>query len=103
MYNVFILWSHPLPINLAPLLSLSSLLSFPHTEVAVKFFSACNHGDVDTIKHLLKHEPYAKRLVELTNSEEPNAKKIAEKTIYTATLRGHYSAVSFFEDKYKKT
>ena len=63
-----------------------------HAEVAAKFFSACNHGDVDTIKHLLKHEPYAKRLVELTNSEEPNAKKIAEKTIYTATLRGHYAA-----------
>ena len=77
---------------------LSSLLSLPLyftlllTEVAAKFFSACKQGDVDTIKHLLKHEPYAKRLVELTNSEEPNAKKIAERTIYTATLRGHYAA-----------
>lgn len=62
------------------------------TEVAAKFFSACNHGDVDTIKQLLKTEQYARKLVELTNSEEPNAKKIAEKTIYTATLRGHYEA-----------
>ena len=60
-------------------------------EVAAKFFSACNHGDVDTVRHLLEREPYARRLVELTNSEEPNAKKVAEKTIYTATLRGHYS------------
>ena len=65
-----------------------------HAEVATKFFSACKQGDVDTIKHLLKHEPYAKRLVELTNSEELNAREIAEKTIYTATLRGHYAAAN---------
>ena len=64
----------------------------PQTEVAAKFFSACNHGDVDTIRHLLKHEPYARKLVETTNSEEASARKIAEKTIFTAALRGHYSA-----------
>ena len=66
--------------------------------MAAKFFSACNHGDVDTIRHLLKHEPYARKLVEMTNSEEASAKKVAEKTIYTATLRGHYSATKALLD-----
>ena len=86
--------THTLPLTLSLFLFPPSSLSLSPlcTEVAAKFFSACNHGDVDTIKHLLKQEPYARKLVELTNSEEPNAKKIAEKTIYTATLRGHYSA-----------
>lgn len=61
-----------------------------HTEVASRLFSACNTGDTHTVKDLLAKEPYASTLIKLTLSENPNAKKVAEKTIYTACLRGHY-------------
>ena len=43
------------------------------------------------VKHLLAHEPYASTLLNDTNKQSPNSKKVAEKTIYTATLRGHFA------------
>ena len=62
-------------------------------EVASKLFSACNAGDLATVKHLLANEPYANTLLNLTNSSDPMQKKVAEKTIYAAALRGHYDVV----------
>ena len=64
------------------------------TDVASKLFSACSSGDTETVNRLLKNEPYTKTLLEMTNNaSNPNAKKITEKTIYTAALKGHYDVV----------
>ena len=63
-------------------------------EVAMLLFSACQSGDAKKIKDLLNQEPYAKMLINITNTNDTNAKKVAEKTIYTAALRGHYDALN---------
>ena len=57
------------------------------------FFSSCQSGDARKIKELLEKEPYARRLIDVTNTGDPNSKKVAEKTIYTAALRGHYDTL----------
>lgn len=57
------------------------------------FFSACHSGDAARIAELLKKEPFARTLINLTNTNDPNSKKVGEKTIYTVTLRGHYDAL----------
>lgn len=57
------------------------------------FFSACNSGDAAKIGELLEKEPFASTLIRVTNSNERNSKKVGEKTIYTAALRGHYNAL----------
>ncbi len=58
-------------------------------EIAKLFFSACQSGDASKLQSLLDKEPYASTLINLTNTGESSARKVAEKTIYTATLRGH--------------
>lgn len=57
------------------------------------FFSACQSGNASKLDELLSKEPYARTLINLTNTTDPNAKKVAEKTIYTTALRGHYDAL----------
>lgn len=63
------------------------------TDVAVLFFSACQCGDAAKLVELLDKAPFAKTLIEISNSDDPKSKKVGEKTIYTATLRGHYDAL----------
>ena len=80
--------------NYAHVHTLSCSGSLSCTDVASKLFSACSSGDTETVNHLLANEPYAKTLLEMTNnSSNPNAKKVTEKTIYTAALKGHYDVV----------
>lgn len=42
---------------------------------------------------MLEKEPYARILINVTNTNDANSKKVAEKTIYTTALRGHYDAL----------
>ena len=67
--------------------------SFLCAEVAKLFFSACQSGDAAAIQGLLDREPFGKTLVNMTNSDVPDAKKVGEKTIYTTALRGHLDAM----------
>lgn len=62
-------------------------------EIAMLFFSACQSGDAAKLGELLEQEPFARTLVNHTNASDPSSKKVAEKTIYTVTLRGHYDAL----------
>lgn len=58
------------------------------------FFSACQSGNAAQLQELLDKEPYSSALVNVTNDpSNPTAKKVAEKTIYTTALRGHYDAL----------
>ena len=61
--------------------------------MAVKLFSACKDGDAGKIKDLLDGEAYAKTLLNITNTTDAIAKKVGERTIYTAALRGHLEAL----------
>lgn len=65
----------------------------PPAEVAMVFFSACHSGDAGRIGELLEKEPFAKALIRMTSSNERTTKKVGEKTIYTAALRGHLNAL----------
>ncbi len=56
-------------------------------------FSACASGDSAKIHQLLEKEPFARNLIQLTNSNDQKSKKISEKTIYSSAVRGHYDAV----------
>lgn len=56
-------------------------------------FSACTSGDSARIHQLLEREGYARNLIQHTNSNDQKSKKIAEKTIYAAALRGHCDAL----------
>lgn len=71
------------------------MFSTNEDEIAKLLFAACNSGDLDAVKQLLEREPYATTLIQSTSTNTPNAKKIAEKTIYTAALRGHYAVVKY--------
>ena len=62
------------------------------TEVARRLYAACDSGDTSALRHLLDREPYALRLLDMTNNSEP-PKAVVEKTIYTACLKGHYHIV----------
>lgn len=62
-------------------------------EVFTLLFSACASGDTAKIGQLLEKEPSARTLIQHTSNADPKSKKIAEKTIYTAALRGHYDAL----------
>ena len=65
-----------------------------YADIATFFFSACQSGNSSKLADLLDREPYAKSLIEFTNDpNDPRCKKVAEKTIYTVALRGHYDAL----------
>lgn len=58
------------------------------------FFSACQSGNARKLEELLEKESYTRSLINVTNNpNDPSSKKVAEKTIYTAALRGHYDAL----------
>ena len=56
-------------------------------------FSACQSGDAGKIEELLEKEAYAKSLISITNGNDPMAKKVTERTVYAAAMRGHYDAL----------
>ena len=62
-------------------------------DVALMLFSACQSGNASKIKELVEQESYTWSLLEVTHTNHSNARNIAEKTIYTAALRGHYESV----------
>ena len=51
------------------------------------------------LKALYQREPYVHALIQLTKSNEPNGRKIAEKTLCEAVLKGHYEVAQFLLDK----
>ncbi len=59
----------------------------------MKLFTYCQKGDAEGIQDLLEKQPYVKKLVEVTNTNQTNAKNITEKTIYIAAQKGHTEAV----------
>ena len=59
-------------------------------DVAIVLFSACQSGNASKIQELMEKEPVVLSLLDANHS---NARNIAEKTIYTAALRGHYDCV----------
>lgn len=62
--------------------------------MASKFFSACKSGNIHELKDLLRNEPYARSLVDMTRrANEAAGKKIAEKTIIVAIQNGHFDAL----------
>ena len=68
-----------------------SLLSC-YSEVAKQLYAFCSNGDHRGLSALLDKEPYALRLLDMTNNTEP-PKAVVEKTIYTACLKGHAHVV----------
>lgn len=62
-------------------------------DVALILFSACQSGSSSKIQELLKQESYTHTLLEATHTNHSNGRNIAEKTIYTAALRGYYDTV----------
>lgn len=69
------------------------MLMYYLADVATLFFSAIQSGDAGKIEELLQKEPFAKSLLEYTHNNDPKSKKVGEKTIYTAALRGHVGAL----------
>lgn len=41
----------------------------------------------------MEKEPFARTLINMTSTNEPQSKKVGEKTIHAAALRGHYDAL----------
>lgn len=69
------------------------------TDIASNVFSLCTSGDIKSLKALYQQESYVKTLIATTQKNEPSAKKIAEKTLFVSTLRGHYEVTRFLLDK----
>ena len=67
--------------------------------MASKLFCACSGGDLKALKVLYQKEPHVPSLIQLTRTSEATGKKIAEKTLYVAVLRGHYEVASFLLKK----
>ena len=76
-----------------------SHVSLARVEIASTVFSLCTSGDGKSLKALYQREPYVKVLIQQTQKNEPSAKKIAEKTLFVAGLRGHYEVTQFLLEK----
>ena len=64
------------------------------TDIGTAIFRACSSGNADDLKKLLDTEPAAVSLLaETKDPDTPIAKRIAEKTICSACLKGHYDVV----------
>ena len=59
------------------------------TDVTRSIYQACFDGDHPALCHLLDTQPYAMKLLDLTNRHDP-PRALVEKTIYTSCLKGHY-------------
>eukprot|EP00731_Ephydatia_muelleri_P016582 Em0009g1006a len=63
-------------------------------DIGTAIFRACSSGNADDLKKLLDTEPAAVSLLaETKDPDTPIAKRIAEKTICSACLKGHYDVV----------
>ena len=54
---------------------------------------------MQSLRAIYQREPYVKTLIQLTQKNEASAKKIAEKTLFVSTLRGHSEVTQFLLER----